>query len=153
MPSQPEREGFEVTLSRQNLASNQVTPFNGLKKMAKPGKPSHRIEPEMDATRTESAASEAHDVAEMPDVSAPAVSVEKKDLVQTRPKKPSVPVPKNGSRLPSAHKLEHLKAAVTAAGSADKLLLILQHVEEAGGKAEITESIEAYRVLKTVLEE
>ncbi len=47
----------------------------------------------------------------------------------------------------------HLKAAVTAAGGTEKLLLIMDHVEEAGGKAEVTESIEADRVLKTVLEE
>ncbi|EMI17966.1 hypothetical protein RMSM_05111 [Rhodopirellula maiorica SM1] len=60
---------------------------------------------------------------------------------------------KNGSLLPSEHQLEHLKAAVLAAGSSDNLLEILQHVEEAGGKAAVEESIEAYRVLKTVLEE
>ncbi len=60
---------------------------------------------------------------------------------------------KNGSRLPSEHQLENLKAAVVAAGGSENLLLILQHVEEAGGKADVEESVEAYRVLKTVLEE
>lgn len=68
--------------------------------------------------------------------------------------KPKKPAPtKGGSLLPSAYKLEQLKAAVAAAGGTEKLLLIMHHVEEAGGKAEVTESIEAYRVLKTVLEE
>ncbi len=74
----------------------------------------------------------------------------KKD--SARPKKQASSA-KNGSLLPSAYKLEQLKAAVAAAGNTEKLLLILQHVEEAGGKAEVTESIEAYRVLKTVLED
>ena len=46
----------------------------------------------------------------------------------------------------------HLKAAVTAAGGTEKLL-IMDHVEEAGVKAEVIESIEADRVLTTVLEE
>jgi hypothetical protein len=68
-----------------------------------------------------------------------------------RPKK-QAPA-KNGSLLPSAYKLEQLKAGVTAAGGTEKLLLILQHVEEAGGRTEVVESIEAYRVLKTVLDE
>ena len=84
-----------------------------------------------------------------PVTNAPAVAAVKKELARTKK-----PVPaKNGSLLPSAYKLEQLKAAVTAAGGTEKLLLIMQHVEEAGGKAEVTESIEAYRVLKTVLEE
>jgi hypothetical protein len=79
----------------------------------------------------------------------PVASTVKKD--SARPKKQVSA--KNASLLPSAYKLEQLKAAVTAAGSTEKLLLILHHVEEAGGKAEVTESIEAYRVLKTVLDE
>jgi hypothetical protein len=79
----------------------------------------------------------------------PIASTAKKD--STRPKTQASA--KNGSLLPSAYKLEQLKAAVTAAGNTEKLLLILHHVEEAGGKAEVTESIEAYRVLKTVLDE
>ena len=83
---------------------------------------------------------------------APAVET-KKESTTTRPKKQPVPTGKNGSLLPSAYKLDHLKAAVAAAGNAEKLLLILHHVEEAGGKSEVVESIEAYRVLKTVLEE
>jgi len=74
-------------------------------------------------------------------------------MVQTRPKKPNAPTPKSGSLLPSAYQLEHLKAAVDAAGSTEKLLLILHHVEEAGGKAEVSENIETYRVLKAVLDE
>ncbi len=73
----------------------------------------------------------------------------KKDLARSK-KQASA---KSGSLLPSAYKLEQLKAAVAAAGNIEKLLLILHHVEEAGGKAEVTESIEAYRVLKTVLDE
>ena len=40
-----------------------------------------------------------------------------------------------------------------AAGGTEQLLSILHHVEEAGGRAEVVESIEAYRVLKTVLDE
>ncbi len=82
--------------------------------------------------------------------STPAASSTKKDAA--RSKKQSGPT-KNGSLLPSAYKLEQLKAAVAAAGNIENLLLILNHVEEAGGKSEVTESIEAYRVLKTVLEE
>ncbi len=84
-----------------------------------------------------------------PVTSPPVTSTAKKDMA--RPKKQASA--KNGSLLPSAYKLEQLKAAVTAAGSTEKLLLIMHHVEEAGGKAEVTESIEAYRVLKTVLDE
>jgi len=60
---------------------------------------------------------------------------------------------KTGSFLPSPQKLDHLKAAVTAAGNADNLVIILQHVEEAGGYKEVIESVEAYKVLKTVLED
>jgi hypothetical protein len=84
-----------------------------------------------------------------PVTSPPVMSTAKKD--SARPKKQAAA--KNGSLLPSAYKLEQLKAAVTAAGGTEKLLLIMHHVEEAGGKAEVTESIEAYRVLKTVLDE
>jgi hypothetical protein len=87
-------------------------------------------------------------VASQPLTNQPGTSTAKKD--SARPKKQVSA--KNGSLLPSAYKLEQLKAAVTAAGSTDKLLLILHHVEKAGGRAEVTESIEAYRVLKTVLD-
>lgn len=72
----------------------------------------------------------------------------KKDM---KPKKPLFTKP--GSLLPSPQKLDHLKAAVSAAGGADNLVTILQHVEDAGGYREVLESIEAYKVLKTVLEE
>jgi len=89
------------------------------------------------------------EVAATPPTSPPIASTAKKESV--RPKKQASA--KIGSLLPSAYKLEQLKAAVTAAGSTEKLLLILHHVEEAGGKNEVTESIEAYRVLKTVLDE
>lgn len=84
-----------------------------------------------------------------PTASASTAAPPKKEVA--RPKKQAAT--KNGSLLPSAYKLEQLKAAVTAAGNTENLLLILHHVEEAGGKAEVTESIEAYRMLKTVLEE
>ncbi|EMI45447.1 hypothetical protein RRSWK_01851 [Rhodopirellula sp. SWK7] len=60
---------------------------------------------------------------------------------------------KNAGLLPSDDQLESLKEAVAAAGGAENLLLILQHVEDAGGRVQVEESIEAYRVLKTVLEE
>lgn len=82
--------------------------------------------------------------------STPIASAVKKDSARS---KKQVSSTKNGSLLPSAYKLEQLKAAVEAAGNIEKLLLILHHVEEAGGKSEVTESIEAYRVLKTVLED
>ncbi len=80
-----------------------------------------------------------------------ATSSGKKESSPSRTKKQSPA--KNGSILPSAYKLEQLKAAVSAAGGAEQLLVILNYVEEAGGRAEVVESIEAYRVLKTVLDE
>jgi hypothetical protein len=80
---------------------------------------------------------------------APLASPAKKDT----PRSKKQALGKNGSLLPSAYKLEQLKLAVTAAGSAEKLLSILHHVEEAGGRTEVIESIETYRVLKTVLDE
>ncbi len=79
-------------------------------------------------------------------------SVPRKELSHAKPKKPNLVGGKPSSMLPSAHKLDHLKAAVNAAGGTENLLLILQHVDEAGGRAEVADSIEAYRVLKTVLE-
>ncbi len=81
----------------------------------------------------------------------PAVGVARKDTAPARTKKQ--PVSKNGSILPSAYKLEQLKAAVSAAGNAEQLLLILNHVEEAGGRGEVIDSIETYRMLKSVLED
>lgn len=87
----------------------------------------------------------------------PAAKSPKKSSSPARAKKQSGAAAKSnsgsGSLLPSADKLEQLKAAVTAAGSAENLLQILQHVEQAGGLSEVTESIEAYQVLKTVMEE
>ena len=83
------------------------------------------------------------------EISVPAVSPVKKEPTRLKKQAPA----KNGSLLPSAYKLEQLKAAVTAAGGTETLLSILHHVEEAGGRAEVAESIEAYRVLKTVLDE
>jgi hypothetical protein len=70
---------------------------------------------------------------------------------EMKPKKPLSA--KTGSFLPSTQKLDHMKAAVKAAGNADNLVIILQHVEEAGGYKEVIESVEAYKVLKTVLED
>ncbi len=94
-----------------------------------------------------------NEIASTPETVTSAAGNVKKESLPTRPKKQSASATKSGSLLPTAYKLEHLKAAVVAAGNAEKLLEILHHVEEAGGKSEVTESIEAYRVLKTVLEE
>lgn len=104
-----------------------------------------------EATEVDKVAPEAIPKAEVttPPTGPPSPSGSKKD--SARPKKQASA--KNGSLLPSAYKLEQLKAAVTAAGNTENLLMILNYVEEAGGKAEVTESIEAYRMLKTVLEE
>ena len=127
--------------------------------MAKPGKPQQRIEPIPPTSPTTEASERdfgtmpAKEITDKPVASPLPLSNVKRDMVQTRPKKPNSPLPKNGSLLPSAYKLEHLKAAVDAAGSTEKLLQILHHVEEAGGKAEVSENIETYRVLKTVLDE
>jgi len=122
--------------------------------MAKPSKPL-RTEP-----AATSSVSESDSIVALPNESidkpiatvAPTSNI-KKDMTQTRLKKQNSATPKSGTLLPSAYKLEHLKAAVAAAGSIEKLLLILNHVEEAGGKSEVSENIETYRVLKTVLEE
>ncbi|HBJ36230.1 MAG TPA: hypothetical protein DDZ51_16060 [Planctomycetaceae bacterium] len=87
-----------------------------------------------------------------PAANPPAPPVGKKDSVVNRNKKAAAGQAKGGSLMPSQHKLEHLKAAVAAAGSVDNLLLILQHVDEAGGRQEVAESVEAYRALKLALE-
>ena len=116
------------------------------------GKPQHRTDIASEEIKTESP-SPAKDINVKPEAVIPEASNVKKSPVPTRPKKQTVSTTKSGSLLPTAYKLEHLKAAVAAAGNAEKLLVILQHVEEAGGKLEVTESIEAYRVLKTVLED
>lgn len=122
--------------------------------MAKPsaGKMSNKIDTAVEEVKAEPEVIVKENT-DKPETTVAVTSNPKKDLSPSRPKKQTVLVAKNGFLLPSAHKLEHLKAAVTAAGNAEKLLLILHYVEEAGGKSEVTESIEAYRVLRTVLEE
>jgi len=87
-----------------------------------------------------------------PMVNPPATSNAKKDPAVNRNKKGPTGSAKGSAWMPSQHKLENLKAAVAAAGSVDNLLLILQHVDEAGGRQEVAESIEAYRALKLALE-
>lgn len=76
----------------------------------------------------------------------------KKDSAVNRNKKGAGAAGKGSSLTLSQHKLDHLKAAVAAAGSVDNLLVILQHVDEAGGRHEVAESVEAYRALKLALE-
>lgn len=76
----------------------------------------------------------------------------KKESVVNRNKKVATGSARGSSLMPSQHKLENLKAAVAAAGSVDNLLLILQHVDEAGGRQEVAESVEAYRALKLAFE-
>jgi hypothetical protein len=76
----------------------------------------------------------------------------KKDSAVNRNKKGSAASGKGSSLTLSQHKLDHLKAAVAAAGSVENLLSILQHVDEAGGRHEVAESVEAYRALKLALE-
>lgn len=122
--------------------------------MAKPpaGKMSNKIETAVEEVKAETEVAVKENI-DKPETAVAVTANPKKDLAPSRPKKQTASVAKNGSLLPSAYKLEHLKSAVTAAGNAEKLLLILHHVEEAGGKSEVTESIEAYRVLRTVLEE
>lgn len=138
-----------------------------------PPKPDQQSQPADTATETPEAAADSEvqspgkpegDKAETskpetskPAAAAPAAKPPKKSSSPARAKKQSGAAAKSnassGSLLPSADKLEQLKAAVTAAGSAENLLQILQHVEQAGGLSEVTESIEAYQVLKTVMEE
>lgn len=104
---------------------------------------------------TESAAtasSHAIESATKPVANPPASNLGKKDAVVNRNKKGPASSTKGSSLMPSQHKLENLKAAVAAAGSVDNLLLILQHVDEAGGRQEVAESVEAYRALKLALE-
>ena len=116
------------------------------------GKPQNKTDTASEDIKTDPE-SPATEINAKPEAVTPEASNAKKSPVPTRPKKQIASATKSGSLLPTAYKLEHLKAAVAAAGNADKLLVILQHVEEAGGKSEVTESIEAYRVLKTVLED
>ena len=82
-----------------------------------------------------------------------APSVTKESPATTRPKKTKPTIGKQNSLMPSEHKLENLAAAIAVAGNADNLLSILHHVEAAGGQAEVIESIEAYRALKTAVEQ
>lgn len=84
----------------------------------------------------------------------PAANPPTKDAgVANRPKKTKAPAVKQGSWMPNEQKLGNLAAAITAAGDAANLLLILEHVDAAGGPAEVVESIEAYRALKTAVEQ
>ena len=85
-------------------------------------------------------------------VNPPATGNTKKDPAVNRNKKGPTGSAKGSALMPSQHKLENLKAAVAAAGSVDNLLLILKHVDEAGGRQEVAESVEAYRALKLALE-
>lgn len=71
----------------------------------------------------------------------------------SRVKKTKAPTVKQGSWIPNEQKLENLAAAIAAAGDAANLLLILERVDAAGGPAEVIESIEAYRALKTAVEQ
>ncbi len=82
-----------------------------------------------------------------------ASSITKETPTTIRPKKTKPTIGKQSSLMPSEQKLENLAAAIAVAGNADNLLLILHHVEAAGGQAEVIESIEAYRALKTAVEQ
>ena len=59
---------------------------------------------------------------------------------------------KGGSIMPDEQKLEQLREAVSTAGDADTLLKILDHVDQAGGPAEVIQNIETYRALRTAVE-
>ncbi len=59
---------------------------------------------------------------------------------------------RSGSLMPSDQKLEHLRLAVAAAGDADTLLTILDHVGQAGGPDDVVESIQTYRALRAAVE-
>jgi hypothetical protein len=115
---------------------------------ASPVSPLSSSEPTASDAGTRSESSVRNEGSSKPDGNASS-SIAKKEVPKV--KKP-LPM-KNSSLLPSQQKLDHLKAAVLAAGNADNLITILHHVDEAGGRKEVLESIEAYRVLKTVLEE
>jgi len=114
-------------------------------------KPAPDAKPATDSAPTQSPTA-AEQVAK-PTASSPATtSNAKKDSAVNRNKKGPSGSAKGSSLMPSQHKLENLKAAVAAAGSVDNLLLILQHVDEAGGRQEVAESVEAYRALKLAFE-
>lgn len=83
----------------------------------------------------------------------PASTPAKETSVASRPKKTKAPAVKQGSWMPNEQKLENLAAAIAAAGDAANLMLILEHVDAAGGPADVIESIEAYRALKTAVEQ
>ncbi len=132
--------------------------------MAKPNPPKNHPKPESPAENVApdpvkdvpasgaTTSSIANESAPKPTASPPAANLGKKDAVVNRNKKGPTGAAKGSSLMPSQHKLENLKAAVAAAGSVDNLLLILQHVDEAGGRQEVAESVEAYRALKLALE-
>jgi hypothetical protein len=82
-----------------------------------------------------------------------APSLTKESPAAIRPKKTKPTIGKQSSLIPSEHKLENLAAAISLASNVDNLLSILHHVEAAGGQAEVIESIEAYRALKTAVEQ
>jgi hypothetical protein len=128
---------------------------NPPKNHPKPDSVPENVSPDPIKEVTESVAtksSSASDAAPKPITSPPAANPGKKDAVVNRNKKTPTAAAKGSSLMPSQHKLENLKAAVAAAGSVDNLLLILQHVDEAGGRQEVAESVEAYRALKLALE-
>lgn len=96
-------------------------------------------------------------VVEQPDAAAtskrPTNNAVKDTPAASRSKKSKAPALRQGSWMPSEQKLENLAAAIVAAGDAANLLLILNHVDGAGGPAEVIESIEAYRALKSAVEQ
>jgi len=100
------------------------------------------------AKSSESKASEAPQPKEKPTIS----PANKSTANRSKKTKASASA-KQTTAKPSEHKLEHLAAAVAAADGADNLLTILAHVEQAGGQAEVIESIETYRALKTAVEQ
>jgi len=130
------------------------------KNQPKPEASPEKTPSEIGKTTVESAAENAEAPSPSPaepNVKSPAASPltgsnAKKDPAVNRNKKGPTGSAKGTSLMPSQHKLENLKAAVAAAGSVDNLLLILQHVDEAGGRQEVAESVEAYRALKLALE-
>ena len=133
--------------AKQPIKTNEAGKANEANKTNEASKTNEESGATKVTSESQPAAKEAAPAASTP--SAAVASSTKKE--SARPKKQAAT--KNGSLLPSAYKLEQLQAAVKASGNTENLLLILHHVEEAGGKAEVSESIEAYRMLKTVLED
>lgn len=83
----------------------------------------------------------------------PASKLVKDSAVTSRAKKTRAPALRQASWMPNGQKLENLASAIAAAGDAANLLLILDYVDAAGGSSEVIESIEAYRALKTAVEQ